>query len=178
MARRGETREKILAAAAQLGAERGISATTVDDIAAAAGVAKGSVYYNFTSKEQLYTELLSATLQRADARLRAALGEARPGEAVKAVALAFFEGLDEHPAASKVVAAELFRLDRPWHRSLADYRALFYAIFAEALEADGRPATAANAAAAFGAALMVGFERMVFAGSMTLEEAVEASDTR
>lgn len=174
MARRGETREKILAAAAELGAANGISATAVDDIAAAAGVAKGSVYYNFKSKEQLYTELLGETLQRAGERLTGALESAAPGAAVQAVGRAFLEGLEEHPEASKVVAAELFRLDRPWNTALAEYRALFYSLFEQALERDGRPGGAANAAAVFGSTVMVGFERMLFADRMTLDEALDA----
>ncbi|HIY65163.1 MAG TPA: TetR/AcrR family transcriptional regulator [Candidatus Agrococcus pullicola] len=174
MAKRGETREKILGAAAQLAAEHGISATAVDDIAAEAGVAKGSVYYNFGSKERLYAELLGETLQRAGQRLRESLDGARPGDAVRAVAEAFLRGLQEHPSSSKVVAAELFRLDRPWRESLAEYRSLFFSIFAEALEADGRPASPANAAAVFGSTIMVGFERMLFADRLDLEEAIAA----
>ncbi|WP_293695539.1 TetR family transcriptional regulator [uncultured Agrococcus sp.] len=174
MAKRGETREKILSAAAQMAAERGISATAVDDIAAAAGVAKGSVYYNFGSKEGLYAELLGETLQRAGQRLRESLDTAVAGDAVRSVAEAFLRGLQEHPASSKVVAAELFRLDRPWRESLAEYRSLFFSMFAEALEKDDRPAGPANAAAIFGSTIMVGFERMLFADRLSLAEAVAA----
>ena len=37
---------------------KGFSATTVDEIAERAGVAKGTVYYNFASKTELFEELL------------------------------------------------------------------------------------------------------------------------
>lgn len=53
MARPNETRVKILDAAAECFARKGYFSTSVEEIAADAGVAKGSVYYNFESKEAL-----------------------------------------------------------------------------------------------------------------------------
>ena len=38
--------------------ERGAAGVTVDEIAAAAGVSKGTVYYNFGSKSDLIAQLL------------------------------------------------------------------------------------------------------------------------
>jgi len=43
--RRTETRQRLYEAAVELIAEQGFSATTVDDIALRAKVAKGTVYY-------------------------------------------------------------------------------------------------------------------------------------
>ncbi|MDD0857361.1 helix-turn-helix domain containing protein [Arthrobacter alpinus] len=49
----------MLTAALELGALHGISGTTMDEVAERAGVAKGSVYYNFASKDKLFEELLT-----------------------------------------------------------------------------------------------------------------------
>ena len=49
---------KLYEAAVTLIAEKGFSSTTVDEIAERAGVAKGTVYYNFASKTELFEELL------------------------------------------------------------------------------------------------------------------------
>ena len=69
--RRDENRrQKTLALAdAALGAmlERGVLAVTVDEIAAAAGVAKGSFYRYFDAKEQLVEALLRPLSDRLDA---------------------------------------------------------------------------------------------------------------
>ena len=46
-------RDKILAAAFALVRARGYSATTVDDLCAAAGVTKGAFFHHFKSKEDL-----------------------------------------------------------------------------------------------------------------------------
>ncbi len=49
-----QTREKILAVAARLFGKYGFRKTTVDEIARSAHKAKGSVYYYFKSKEELF----------------------------------------------------------------------------------------------------------------------------
>ncbi|WP_441352591.1 TetR/AcrR family transcriptional regulator [Agrococcus casei] len=175
MARPNVSRQKVLDAAAELAAAKGISATTVDEIASAAGVAKGSVYYNFESKEAMYSLLITDALERAALRIRAALNNAADGTAVATVVRAFLMGIDEHPAAGKVVATEMFRLDRPWNESLAAQRDVFFSTLQDALVRDGRESSVSDAAAVFGAMLMVGFERVVFSPSMSLERAVASA---
>jgi len=58
--RRGERREAILAAALEEFAARGFAATRLDDVAARAGVAKGTIYLYFRDKESLFQELVRA----------------------------------------------------------------------------------------------------------------------
>lgn len=64
---RGTSREQLLDAAAQVFAERGYRGASVDAIAAAAGVTKGALYWNFKSKSDLFFSLLE---ERVDQRLR------------------------------------------------------------------------------------------------------------
>jgi len=53
-----ETREKILATAARLFHERGVTATSVEQVLAAALVGKGQFYRYFPSKEDLVSEVI------------------------------------------------------------------------------------------------------------------------
>ncbi len=55
---RQQTRARLLEAAVQVFSRRGYQAATVDEIAEAAGYSKGAVYSNFSSKEELFLELL------------------------------------------------------------------------------------------------------------------------
>ena len=55
-------RDAMLALAAELFAEKGFRATTVRDIADAAGVLSGSLYHHFDSKESIVDRLLSEFL--------------------------------------------------------------------------------------------------------------------
>jgi AcrR family transcriptional regulator len=59
-----ERRDEILAIAAELFAERGFAATTVREIADAAGILSGSLYHHFDSKESMADELVRELLER------------------------------------------------------------------------------------------------------------------
>jgi AcrR family transcriptional regulator len=67
-------RQEILAAAIKMFGRRGFAATCVDDIAASAGIAKGTLYLYFDSKEDMYAtavQLAVAELQAlAEERVR------------------------------------------------------------------------------------------------------------
>ena len=52
--RRAATTEAIVKSARRLFGERGFAATTIDDIAEDAGVAKGAVYHHFATKEAVF----------------------------------------------------------------------------------------------------------------------------
>ncbi|CAM5372615.1 hypothetical protein SCYAM73S_03246 [Streptomyces cyaneofuscatus] len=77
--RREATRPRLYEAAVTLIAEQGFSATTVDEIAERAGVAKGTVYYNFASKSVLFEELLRHGVGLLTASLREAARADGPG---------------------------------------------------------------------------------------------------
>jgi len=68
--RRAERREQILTAATKAFARAGFAATSLDDIAAAAGISRAILYRHFDSKTDLYR----AVLDRACARLAEATG--------------------------------------------------------------------------------------------------------
>ena len=52
-----DTKRKIFEAALKLFTEKGYERTTMDDIIAAAQVSKGSIYWHFKSKKELFSEL-------------------------------------------------------------------------------------------------------------------------
>ena len=68
------TREKIVAAAKTLFAERGYEGATIRDIAKAAGMSTGAVFASFTDKSDLFTEIAEAEQARLYAAMREAAG--------------------------------------------------------------------------------------------------------
>ncbi|MET9723958.1 TetR/AcrR family transcriptional regulator [Streptomyces zaomyceticus] len=121
--RRQATRAKLYEAAVTLIAEQGFSATTVDEIAERAGVAKGTVYYNFKSKTELFEELLRHGVALLAASLRAAAEETaeRGGSRVDALDAMIRAGLvfiDRYPAFTQLYVAELWRTNRAWNSTL------------------------------------------------------------
>lgn len=121
--RREATRQKLYEAAVTLIAEQGFSATTVDEIAERAGVAKGTVYYNFASKSVLFEELLRHGVGLLTASLRqAAELTAREGgskvDALDAMVRAGLVFIDRYPAFTQLYVAELWRTNRAWQSTL------------------------------------------------------------
>jgi AcrR family transcriptional regulator len=68
---RVQTTQRLLDAAQKLIAKKGLSAASVEDIAAAAGYTRGAFYSNFGSKGDLFIELLRRDHQKVHAELDA-----------------------------------------------------------------------------------------------------------
>src|SRR5882724_9726886 len=68
---REQTTQRLLDAAQKLIARKGLDAASVENIAAAAGYSRGAFYSNFSSKDDLFIELLRRDHQKATAGLTA-----------------------------------------------------------------------------------------------------------
>jgi len=62
--KKAQTRERLIEAAARVFAEKGFAATSLDEVAEAAGLTKGAVYSNFENKEDLVRAVLEVHDQR------------------------------------------------------------------------------------------------------------------
>ncbi len=65
-------RDQLLVVALEVFAQQGFHVTSMNDVALAAGVTKPVLYQHFSSKRELYLELLSAVGQRLIERIRSA----------------------------------------------------------------------------------------------------------
>ena len=93
-------------------AERGFHATSMDDIAAGAGVTKPVLYQHFDSKRALYSEVLTDVGGQLLARLADATSAATTGrERVESGFRAYFRFVDEHRAAFRVLFGAAARND-------------------------------------------------------------------
>jgi AcrR family transcriptional regulator len=93
--RRGTARERLLVAASRRFYADGVSATGIDTITAEAGVAKMSLYNNFSSKADLVMAYLDARHEEWMGLYRRRLDEARDG---RGGVLAVFDAYADHAA--------------------------------------------------------------------------------
>lgn len=96
---RDERHEHILRAAADVFARKGLAATKIADIAAAAQVSHGLIYHYFLSKEEIFTQVVTHALQGTEQLAQAML--AHPGtplERLRWVANQMLEGARRTPA--------------------------------------------------------------------------------
>jgi AcrR family transcriptional regulator len=98
------SREKILEVAEAHFARRGFSGVGLREVAAAAGLGKSSLFHHFTSKAQLYFEVLERVLGRIQARLAPALASpAPPLEKLEGCVDALIDALAEHPTTARLL---------------------------------------------------------------------------
>lgn len=175
-ARRHGTREAILETAIELFAARGVTSTSVDDIAEQAGIAKGSVYYNFDSK----AGLVGAVVERSSTLLAQSLAAAaddRSGAALReAVVRALLRLIRDNTASARIMVSELFRTERDWRESIEGWREVALKPLVDDLVAAGVAADRAHlqAAATVGAILVAGLEWLVFDPALDIDDVAEA----
>jgi AcrR family transcriptional regulator len=104
-----ERRAAILDSALAVFADRGYHASSIDDIAREGGVSKALIYEHFSSKQQLYAELLEQHAGELFERLAAAMDEAGDtGAARLATGLdAFYRFVEEHRVAWRMLFREV-----------------------------------------------------------------------
>ena len=179
--RRADTRQRLYEAAVELIAEQGFSATTVDDIALRAKVAKGTVYYNFKSKNDLFEELLRHGIGLLTDAFREAVDGLPPREAVAALVRTQLEYIRRYRAFAQLLLSEMWRTNRAWHETLILLREQAIGVIAETVQAgvdsgdlpsdlDVRVASAAL----FGVGLVVAVDWLVFQPERPIEDVEES----
>jgi TetR/AcrR family transcriptional regulator, cholesterol catabolism regulator len=94
-----ERRAELLRLAAEMFAERGFRATTVRDIADAAGILSGSLYHHFDSKESMVDEILTGFLDELFGRYRQIVDSGlAPRAALEAIVTTSLESIDRRHA--------------------------------------------------------------------------------
>jgi AcrR family transcriptional regulator len=96
-------------------AQRGLRATTVRDIADAAGILSGSLYHHFSSKEEMVDEVLRGFLDWLFARYQEIIDiEPNPLERLRGLFMASFEAIEHRHAQVVIYQDEAKRLsDQP-----------------------------------------------------------------
>jgi len=116
-------RDELLGLAAAMIAERGLRATTVRDIADAAGILSGSLYHHFSSKEEMVDEVLRSFLDWLCARYQQIIdSEPNPLERLKGLFMASFEAIESHHAQVVIYQDEAKRLSAQPRFSYVDDR--------------------------------------------------------
>ena len=102
-----------LGAAAELFAEHGVDQTKIEDIAAATGIPKATLYYYFAGKEEILAFLFRDVLNRVSDEVAIAVQSDRPGAVrLGEVIRAQLRVMAEQPAVCRALVGELGRAGR------------------------------------------------------------------
>lgn len=179
--RADRTKQRLFEATLKLAGSQGLVGLTVDDIAAEAGVAKGTVYYNFGSKDGLIDALLRYGVGRLADRLRARAGAPDPVDGLESLVDEGLAFIAEHRGFSQILVSEMWRTPGQWQETLTLMREEVVSIVKEQLQrvADaGRlpenVEIATAAAGLFGTMLVVALDWQVFQPQRTRAEVRDA----
>lgn len=107
-----QRRLQLLDVARDIFAERGFHATSMDDLASAAGITKPVLYQHWPSKRALYVELLESVGAQLLAELGRATGSASTGrERVEQGFAAYFRWVTAHPSSFRLLFGASVRND-------------------------------------------------------------------
>jgi len=135
---RNEKRERILAAATRAFARHGFFAAQVADVARAAGVASGTVYLYFRSKDDLLISLFERTMRTAISEGRQVLGvTAAPEERLRLIAKLHLSRLGADRDLAIVFQVELRQTTKFMERFSATYLREYLGVIREVIS-DGQ----------------------------------------
>lgn len=127
-ARLSDNRQRILASARTLVSEGGWGEAQVANVAAAAGLATGSVYRYFASKAELFAEVLSAVSQREVDVLAAVAGtDGGPAERLRTAVVTFVRRAMRNPRLAYALIAE--PCDKAIDEQRLNYRSALSQVF-------------------------------------------------
>ncbi len=134
---RASRRREILTAARRRFAQRGYHRTSIDDIIAEAGIARGTFYLHFESKRAIFDELLAellATLRSTVWRIDVSPGAASPNEQLDTMVARVLEALIANREMAGLLLREAVGLDEDFDRKLHDFYGRIEALLISALE--------------------------------------------
>jgi TetR/AcrR family fatty acid metabolism transcriptional regulator len=103
----GDKRERILDAAERIFAKHGFFAARVTEIAKEAGVADGTIYLYFKSKDDLLISLFENRMKQVNAELERAIAAEPPARQLHAFIRTYLQLVHDEPAAAEVLTIEL-----------------------------------------------------------------------
>ena len=128
-------RERILAAALRRFANSPYQAVTMDSVAESAGVAKGTLYLYFPSKEALYLGVLSDGIESATRRYQSTVDPSLDiAERLRRAIQVSIQFYDERRDLLRLIATEEPRLAEARNRIIANWRERGYNFFASLIE--------------------------------------------
>ncbi len=133
---------ELLAVATRLFRERGFHATSMQDLAEALGMYRGSLYHYIAAKDDLLWRIVEGSLERLDGRVRPVLEAERPGVArLRDAIREHLRFAAEHADELALIQIELRSLSRERREEIIArrdaYESMWRAAMADAVAEDG-----------------------------------------
>lgn len=177
--RTSRTQLKLFEAAMVIMSEKGPTQTTVDEVAAAAGVSKGTVYYNFGSKKSMVEGLMRYGIQLVlEAIEDAGAHVTDPRERLSRGIVAALLFLENHAGFARLTVAEIWRPTGSLSEVMGDQRTNVLERVTDLIQELGtayrvreHPDPRTLAVSVFGSTFMLAMDREMNGSERTTQEA-------
>jgi TetR/AcrR family transcriptional regulator, cholesterol catabolism regulator len=129
-----ETYQKILSTAHQLFVQQGYTATSMRQVAEAAGIGKATIYHHFPDKQSILAALLSRNITRMDEAMQLVRAENDPRRRIRVAAEASIEFLFESADILQIARREIPGGRDQMQGGFAKFFQEYMALLAEAIQ--------------------------------------------
>lgn len=104
-----KTKDVIFSAAIKCFSEKGYNKTTMEEIALKAGVAKGTLYYNFENKEEIFKYIIEEGMKKIKIKIEETFGKIEdPMEKLRTISRVHLKLVHDNRSLFKVVMGQLW----------------------------------------------------------------------
>jgi TetR/AcrR family transcriptional regulator, cholesterol catabolism regulator len=135
------SKDEIIAAASKLFVEKGFEKTTMEDIANALDLRKGSLYYHIHSKAEIFYEILKLSLQESCKRMaKVQRSEMEPEDKLRNIIATHFDNIFNYSLEYQILLNERrYMLNRKQEKHIRKkmkaYENTIFAVFKEGIDA-------------------------------------------
>ncbi len=125
----------LLRAAAEVFARDGFDESSVDEIVMTAGVAKGTFYYYYKSKEDLFISIISSGADRLSEQMEIESNKySDPVEKVEAILTSQYQYFEDNRDICKMLLSEIWRFESKWQQKYVTKRNQYINALKNAIE--------------------------------------------
>jgi AcrR family transcriptional regulator len=129
------TKDKIYEAAVKIFAKDGFEKTTVDDIAAKSKLAKGTIYYYFKSKDEVFLEMIDNGISKFNEELGKKMkGSKSPKDKMEKLLDVQLDFYEKYKDFYKVLFSEFWRLEPKWKKEIDKIREGYFSMIKKIIE--------------------------------------------
>ncbi|MCE1254811.1 MAG: TetR/AcrR family transcriptional regulator [Anaerolineae bacterium] len=110
-----DTKLAIINAAVEIFARKGFERTTVDEVAAQAKLAKGTIFYNFKSKDDIFFAIIEEGTRKFSELVSHRISNGRAIDRLEQAYDAAFEFFQKHNDFCTILVSELWRVRTRWN---------------------------------------------------------------
>jgi len=128
-----DNKSKILNTALELFSKKGLGESTVDEIVKESGLSKGTFYYYFKGKNQLFLELLETGVDYLIKKMVHRISSHEGFHKIKELVDSQVDLFVEYPHFYKLMMSEVWRLEEIWHEEVQRIRGRYVSFIEEML---------------------------------------------